>query len=205
MVRGEARNVELEILPEYPFSLDPGREALKSIGTIQSRQKGDVGVIVKFKLRIAKDAVNGENEIKVRYRIDNGLWIKPEEFFVDIQTHDAILEVEDVSIDDDTFEPGSSSIVRIKLSNKADSILKDVKAKIGVGGLPFVPLGSTNEKSVYQIAAGGKYEFKFKLLADPEAVSGVYQVPHSPRTIIIKLKSYINIPSRFCRIWYLVN
>src|SRR3989338_1304894 len=61
----EARNVEVEILPEFPFSLDPGREALRSAGTLQSRQRGDVGVIVKYRLRGNKNAVEGENEIKI--------------------------------------------------------------------------------------------------------------------------------------------
>jgi len=67
---GEARDVDVEILPEYPFSLDPGRHAVRSIGILQSRQRGDVGVIVKYRLRGDKNAVEGENELKVRYRID---------------------------------------------------------------------------------------------------------------------------------------
>jgi len=56
----EARNIEVEILPEYPFSLNPGRGAVRNIGTMQSRQAGDVGVIVKYKLRVDKNAVEGE-------------------------------------------------------------------------------------------------------------------------------------------------
>jgi len=172
----EARNIEVEILLEYPFSLDPGIEAFRSIGTIQSRQRGDVGIIVKYRLRIAKDAVEGENELKIRYRIDNGVWIEPEEFIVDIQTHDAILNVESISLDKGTLEPGSSSIIKIKLSNEADSVLKDIKVRIELGSVPIVPLGSTNEKSIYQIGAKEDYELSFKLLANPDAESGVYQV-----------------------------
>jgi len=173
----EARDISVELLPEYPFSLDPGREALKNIGTIQSRQRGDVGVIVKYRLRVDENAVEGENELTIRYRIDEYTWIKPEEFIIDVQTHDAILSVESVSVDKKTFEPGSSSIVKIKVSNEADSVLKNIKLKLGVGGLPFVPLGSTNEKSIYKIDAQDDFEFNFNLLADPDAESGVYQVP----------------------------
>jgi len=54
---GEARDVEAEIIIEYPFSLDPGRNAIKKLGTLQSRQKGDVGVIAKYKLRVDENAV----------------------------------------------------------------------------------------------------------------------------------------------------
>jgi len=173
----EARNVEIEILPQYPFSLDPGREALRSAGTLQSMQRGDVGVIAKYRLRIDKNAVEGENEIKIRYRIDKGVWIEPEEFFIDVQTNDAILAINSVSVDKEFFEPGSSGILRIGIVNEADSLVKDVKARLDLGNIPFVPLGSTNEKSVYQIDARKTHEFSFELLAKPEAESGVYQVP----------------------------
>jgi hypothetical protein len=173
----EARSVEAEILEEYPFSLYPGKDAIRSLGTIQSLQRGDVGVIVKYRMRIDKNAVEGENELKIRYRIDNGAWIEPEEFFIDVQTHDAILAVDEISVDRDVLEPGTSGNVRIMVSNKADSVLKDIKARIGLNDIPIVPLGSTNEKSVYQIDSKESYEFVFEFLADPEAESGVYKVP----------------------------
>ena len=173
----EARNVEIEILPQYPFSLDPGKEALRSAGTLQSMQRGDVGVIAKYRLRVDKNAVEGENEIKVRYRIDKGIWIEPEEFFIDVQTNDAILAINSVSVDKEFFEPGSSGILKIRIVNEADSLIKDVNARLDLGGIPFVPLGSTNEKSAYQIDAKKTHEFSFELLAKPEAESGVYQVP----------------------------
>jgi hypothetical protein len=173
----EARNVQVEIMPEYPFSLDSGMNAVKNVGTIQSRQSGDVGVIVKYRLRVNENAVEGENELKIRYKVEGYSWVQPEEFIIDIQTHDAILSVDSVITDKKTLEPGSSNIVKIKLSNKADSVLKDVKARLELDSTNFVPLGSTNEKSIYQILARESYEFDFELLVNPEAKSGVYQVP----------------------------
>jgi len=176
---GEARNVKVEILPKYPFSLDPGQEAVRNIGTIQSRQRGDVGVIVKYRLRIDKDAVEGENELKIRFKIDTDAWIELEEFMVDIQTHDAILAIDSVSLDPKALEPGSSGIIKIVLSNKADSVLKNIKLNLGLGDLPLVPVDSTNEKSVYKIDSRQDYEFEFNILATPDAESGVYKVPIS--------------------------
>ena len=174
---GEARNVIVELLPEYPFSLEPGANAVRNIGTIQSMQKGDVGVIVKYRLIVDEKAVEGENDLRVRYKIEGYSWIEPEEFKVDVQTHDAILSVNSVSIGKKTLEPGASNIVKIIVSNEADSVLKDIKARLELGGLPFIPLGSTNEKSIYKIGSRESYEFGFEILANPDAASGVYQVP----------------------------
>lgn len=174
---GEARNVMVELLPEYPFSLEPGADAVRNLGTVQSMQRGDVGVIVKYRLRVDENAVEGENDLRLRYKIEGYSWIEPEEFKVDVQTHDAILSVNSVSIDKKTLEPGASNTVKIKLSNDADSVLKDIKARLELGGLPFIPLGSTNEKNIYKIDSRESYEFDFEILANPDAASGVYQVP----------------------------
>ncbi len=174
---GEANNVEAEILPKYPFSLYGETEKVKSLGTMQSRQKGDVGIIVKYRLRVDENAIEGKNEMGIRYRIDKGVWVEPEEFFVDVQTHDAILSVESVSIIRNMIEPGSSDNLHIRLLNNADSALKDIQVRLALANLPFVPLDSTNEKSIYKIDSKASHELSFKLLANPNAKAGVYQVP----------------------------
>ena len=174
---GEARNVIVELLPEYPFSLDAEASAARNIGTIQSMQRGDVGIIVKYRLRVDKNAVEGENDLRIRYKIEGYSWIGPEEFKVDVQTNDAILSVDSVSLGKKSLEPGASNTIKIKVSNDADSMLKDIKARLELGGLPFIPLGSTNEKMIYKIDSRESYEFEFELLANPDADSGVYQVP----------------------------
>ena len=175
----QAKEVVIELLPEYPFSLDPGKSAIKKLGALHARQLGETAVIIKYKLRIDKNVVEGENELKLRYKFDGYGWIEPDNFNINIQTHDAILAVDAVSIDKKTLEPGSSGIVKIKLANKADSTLKNIKVTLGLGDLPLVPIDSTNEKSIYKIDSRQSYEFEFKVLAKPNADSGVYQVPLS--------------------------
>ena len=187
----QAKDVVIELLPEYPFSLDPGKSAVKKLGALHARQFGETAVIIKYKLRIDKNVVEGENELKLRYKFDGYDWIEPDNFNINIQTHDAILAVDAVSIDKKTLEPGSSGIVKIKLANKADSILKDIKVTLGLGDLPLVPIDSTNEKSIYKIDSRQSYEFEFKVLAKPNADSGVYNVPLSVSYLDELGKSYL--------------
>ena len=91
-----AEDVEAEILPQYPFTLDPGTSAVKSLGSISPQQKGDKGVIIKYRLRIDKDALEGQSEIKLRYRENKGAWITMPEFKINIQPYDAILLLDEV-------------------------------------------------------------------------------------------------------------
>ena len=171
----EARNVEVEILPEYPFSLYSG-DRFRTIGTLQSRQKGDVGVIVKYRLRVDENAVEGENELRIKYRIDKQAWIEPEEFMIDVQTQDAILEVDSI-ISAEGITPGISSLLKIRIKNMADSLLKDIKVKLDLGSVPLVPIGSTNEKTLYQLGSKESYDIEFRLMAEPDAESKLYKVP----------------------------
>jgi hypothetical protein len=67
-----ADNASLELIPEYPFSLDPGVSAVTNLGTINGLQIGDNAFLVRYKLKVDKDAVNGDNEIKLKYSDGDG-------------------------------------------------------------------------------------------------------------------------------------
>jgi hypothetical protein len=71
-----ASNVAVELLPAYPFSLDPGTNATRVIGTIKGFQTDEKAVQVDYKVRVDKDAVDGTSEIKVRYTYDNGMSVE---------------------------------------------------------------------------------------------------------------------------------
>lgn len=60
-----AENVVYELLQEYPFSLDPGLNATRELGTITTTNEN--AYLVKYKVRVDKDAVKGDNEITLRY------------------------------------------------------------------------------------------------------------------------------------------
>jgi hypothetical protein len=63
----KAENVVFELLPEYPFSLDPGVNATKELGTIESLSTDEKAYFLKYKIRVDKDAIDGENEIGWEY------------------------------------------------------------------------------------------------------------------------------------------
>lgn len=62
-----AEDVKVELLPEYPFSLDSNVNALKDIGMISGLQTGNNAYLIRYKVRVAEDAIDGDNEIKLKY------------------------------------------------------------------------------------------------------------------------------------------
>lgn len=180
-----ANNVVFEILPEYPFSLVPGEIAEKNVGTIGTSQNGRQSVIVRYKIKVAQDAIDGNHEIKVRYKSEEfDSWIMIENLRVKVQSRDAIIGVEKFAAEPPVVAPGSKAKLTIMLRNYATSLLKDIKVVLDLGksgdeGTPFSPIGSTNEKVLAYIKPESSEPVEFELIADPGALSSSYKIPIS--------------------------
>lgn len=187
---GVAKEVIFEIMPEYPFSLDPGTSAQISLGDIEARQVGENAYILYYKLRVDKKAVAGRNPIRMRYSTDKGItWQKLEPFDIRIHAHNPILSVESVESDPETAEPGKTVDVTVKLKNLANSFLKNIRVKLAVirvsltatsvsyEELPLTPLGSSDEKVIDFLDSSEEKELTFHMIADPDAETGLYKVP----------------------------
>jgi len=59
-------NATFELVPEFPFSLDSNEDPVRKYGRLSSAEP----VILEYKIRTDKDAVEGENKIKIRYNTD---------------------------------------------------------------------------------------------------------------------------------------
>ena len=114
----DANDVTIELLPEYPFSLDSGVSALKKIGLIRGSQYGDKAVFVKYKVRIDKDAIDGENEIKLRFNYNTGgKWTNyfVKEFNITIEDPKTDF---DIAIQDYSYETNSLTIAISNIGEK---------------------------------------------------------------------------------------
>lgn len=182
-----ASNVIFEILPEYPFSLVSGESASRSIGTIGTSQDGKQSVIVRYKVKVAQDAADGNHEIKVRYKSEGfDTWVIIEKLNIKVQSHDAIIAVDKFVAEPSVVAPGSKTKLTILLKNYAASLLKDVKIVLDLGksgddATPFSPLGSANEKVLSYIEPQSSKSIEFELIVDPDAASKSYKIPISIR------------------------
>ena len=193
----KAKDFVVELLPTYPFSLDPNEVAQRDIGDLTTTGNGEYSIRLKYKVRVDEDAVEGENPIQVRYRMGTSPWIT-ESFDVNIQTVDATISIESVKTTPEVITPGENAKVAIKVKNIADSVMKDVTLKLDLtyasyinqvttttlsdslskfDTIPFAPLGSATEKKVKTIKSGEEVLFTYDLVAYPEAESKVYKVP----------------------------
>jgi len=77
-------NAVFELIPKYPFSLDANEDPVREYGKLGAEEP----VVLEYKIRVDKDAVDGTNEIELRYNTeaDENSWIYKE---FDIEVDDA--------------------------------------------------------------------------------------------------------------------
>lgn len=175
-----AKDVQTELLPEYPLSLRPGDSAVKNAGTVESLQRGDDGAIVKYKVIVDKDSPDGEHDIRLRYKTaDDNSWIVLDPFAVRVQSHIAILSISKVVSVPVSIAPGDKGTVSITLTNYASSLMKDILIRLDLSGTSLNPSGSANEKVISSISPQQSAKADFELIANPDATAGIIKVPVS--------------------------
>ncbi|PIO03512.1 hypothetical protein COT48_04510 [Candidatus Woesearchaeota archaeon CG08_land_8_20_14_0_20_47_9] len=174
-----ANNATFELIAAYPFSLDAGETAQRSIGSLRGWQTESDSVIVRYRVRIDKNAVSGINRVRVRYRVADGGWSELPEYNVNIRSRYPSISIVSASSDPEVVSPGQNVRLSLELKNVADVLLRNVKISLGISSTatPFAPVGSTNEKLVEQIDKGRGASVDFELISEPDAAADVYKVP----------------------------
>jgi hypothetical protein len=187
---GDAKDVVVELVPKFPFSLDPGVSPQKSIGDINAWQVGEDAYVIYYKVRVDPDAVQGENDLHFRYSLDKGnQWYEMKPFKVRVQVREAPLSVVNVMTVPELIAPGSTAKLTLALKNMANQRLRDIKVTLQIvttltaatsitqTELPFVPVGSTNEKMLMSLEPGQQATVDFSLAVDPNSEVGIYKLP----------------------------
>src|SRR3989344_4567626 len=96
------QNVVFEVLPKYPFTLV--ENSTKEIGTLQSNQINQEGVIVRYRLRVDSNAPSGDYTIDIRYKRGEA-WVIVEDLVLNVKTKEADLIIKSVTTDPDLAVP----------------------------------------------------------------------------------------------------
>lgn len=185
----EARGIEVMFLDTGVFSLVSASERTEMIGTLSGRQINIDGYIVKYRVRIANGAVEGEHEAKLKYRIDGGAWREPAPFIVSVRDPRPLLAITKVMSVPEKVSPGKEATFTLTIENLASKDMKDIRVNLGlvmiraattsitVEELPFSPIGTTNEIIIEHLASRAIKEVSFRLLTEATAESKVYKIP----------------------------
>ncbi len=170
----DAEQVTFEIVPEFPFSLDESENTTRYFGKIDAVDN----VNFDYKLRVSPDAVEGWNELKLRYSIGGNVWIE-KTFDIYVQTSDSIISIENAKTTPSKVEPGKVGKLTLTLKNLADSDLRNIIVKLDLSSVPLSPVDGTDEKAIKILGNGDSIDVTFNLIVEPDASCGIYKLPVS--------------------------
>ncbi len=167
-----AENVIVKVVPEFPFSLYEDEDAERYIGLIKPYDSA----ILDYKLKVAPDAVSGDNYLKVAYSLDNGKsWIETKLKIV-VQTKNTVISIENVTFL--TLMPGQEGWLNLTIRNIGDEILRYIQIAPDFSDLPVYPI-SSSEKEIYQLLPGREEKVSFKVISDYDAECQIFALPIS--------------------------
>jgi len=196
---GTADNVSVELVTEYPFLVDPGVDTMRNIGKLLGLQSDDQAAIVKYRVRVAEDAVEGTNKVTLRYKNEGDPW-QEKEFDISVEPVDLTVSIENVVTTPSIVAPGKEAIVQITVKNLGESLVKDLGMMVDLGMstlttsqaslvsagatsgtvdlvLPFAPVNSATQKNIKSLSPGASYTFQYTILTYPDAESKIYRIP----------------------------
>jgi len=188
------QDVKFKLVSDYPFELLGADNGIKELGTIQGHQKGEEGVILYYKVRINPEASEGVNKLKLMYSFDGMDFATLDDFEIRVQSVDAAVVIDNVSLEPERLIPGNTGKLTLKLKNLADSEMEDINVKLDLTlstmtpstgteasllyeALPFAPVTSSTEKRVQRIRPGENVQVSYDLTVYPDAENRVYKVP----------------------------
>ncbi len=164
-------NVTCQLNPVFPFSLDDDEANVRSVPHLPGRQ----GWLLKYKVRIAPDAILGDNKLSFGCQTGGSPFISSN-FFVYVKARSADLALDAVSSVPEKMTPGQSSTLSLTLRNFGGSEFKNVRVSLNLTD-PFVPLKGGSERRLERIGAQEAQTVAFDVLASSGAESKAYRVP----------------------------
>ncbi len=175
---GSLKDVNVEIVPEYPFTLRSGDSAQKSLGTVTGFQENEKVYNFDYKVQVDTNANEGEYEIKLRYKVADNSWLE-EKFTVEVKTSDAYVAITKISTNPSKLIPGVKGTLKIDVKNYDDAGLRDVTLNLDFvsDSLPIAPIGTASEQRFPYLNKGEATTFEYVVMPYANADSKIYKIP----------------------------
>ncbi|WP_440947100.1 COG1361 S-layer family protein [Methanosarcina sp. T3] len=203
--RDRADDVDIEIVPEYPFSLDSQANAVQNIGALAP----DKFASKEFHLFVDKNAQKGVRTIDIRTRIDKTSPWSEKTFDIRIgtETFDSkgTVELAEIVSSPEVFMPGDKGTVTVTLKNTATTptvtidgsdydtnariqaaVLRPLSEEVTVLDAPYGEMGI--------LGPGDSIKLTFNVMASEDAGEGTHNLELAIEGNSFDYNSRKNIP-----------
>ncbi|BAW28306.1 MAG TPA: COG1361 S-layer family protein [Methanosarcina thermophila] len=201
----KADNVDIEIVPQYPFSLDSQANAVKNIGVLYPGRTATK----EFHLFVDKNAQKGVRSIDVRTKTDKDSPWSEKSFDIRIGTETfnskGTVELKEVISEPQVFMPGDRGTITVTLTNTAttptvtiDGVDYDTNARIQAAVLRPLSDGIVVLDAPYEdmgiLGPGDSIKLTFNVKVTEEATEGTHNLELAIEGNSFDYNSKKNIP-----------
>ena len=170
-----AENIVLELIPEYPFEMVPGESQIQEIGTIKPYLEGSDMKILKFRLKVDRDANEGQYGLEIwEYEEGKRDKIRVEKTItIDVANRES---AEIIYIDKVELVPGRQTNMKFTINNVGSAPLRNLMFSWENEDDVILPVGSDNTKYIKYLDVGENTELSYDVIADSNAEPGLYKL-----------------------------
>lgn len=166
-----SKDVNIEVIPEYPFTLVS--DAVQDIGIVNAYSTGDNARIIKYKLKIDSGASAGTYPIKISSKDGTGSAIIQNNIAIDVKNTQ---NAEVIYIDKTVLVPGQESNISFTITNVGSAPLKDLSFSWVNADDLILPVGSDNTRYINNIDVGKNTTVTYTVIADTNSQAGLYKL-----------------------------
>lgn len=170
-----AKNLQLEFIPEYPFTIATGDNALKKLGDLDSLK--DTFAVVQYRVDIAPDAINKNYNFTVYSSTFDGKGKVKWEFPIAVRGSDASVTLESYLFTPKEIKPGETANLDLVLRNTGQGDVKDLDVTLDFDDGSVTTIGSGTTKRINRIETGKSAEVSFNLIIDGSSPVEVKNIP----------------------------
>ncbi|MCK5025433.1 MAG: COG1361 S-layer family protein, partial [Nanoarchaeota archaeon] len=168
-------DIVIEVDPEYPFELVSGENPIEEIGTLKPYQSGSDIKIIKYMLRVDRDAIAGQYELRILQYGPEGkdVWYGAKTVNLDIKSKES---AEVIYIDQVELLPGEITPMTFTINNVGSSPLRDLTFHWENEEGVILPVGSDDTKYIKYIEIGESAELVYNVIASANAEPDLYKL-----------------------------
>lgn len=165
------KDILVEAVPEYPFSLPEGVESRQSIPVIPAYPDLESTATLTYSLLVSRDATQGTYSLKFRYSLNNGIgWSIVD---VPIAVSSKIFS-ENIEIDKTSIIPGNETPITFTIHNLGGAPLQNALFSWSDPKGMILPIGSGNSRYIDYIGPGESMPLQYNVMASVNAVPDLY-------------------------------
>ncbi len=183
--KSPAKSTEFSIETKYPFELSAGEKETKIIGDVRVYDATEIDTgeaSVKFKLKIDEDALEGNYQLILKYRTEEGIsrgqWINLDPFTITIGSKGTHLVLRESTTTPGQISPGEHGALTLIFSNEGNTVLEDITVTMNLSNLPEIsPVRTGTEFVIRNLAPKETGDVTFQFILAPDAIIKVYKLP----------------------------